>query len=399
MSYGYMRNMMHNFNFSRAPHIRFGPGSINDLGHVISGFGKKIALITGRSSLMASGFYKRIETLLESAGVERVVNSVAGEPSPELVDEIVSSLRASNLAAVAAIGGGSVIDAGKAVSAMLKADGPVSDYLEDVGSKQHSGLKIPFIAVPTTAGTGSEATANAVLSKPGPEGFKKSLRHVNFTPDVAIVDPELMTGCPSGVTAACGMDAFTHLLESYVSTKASPMTDALAESGLAAIKDNLVAACSTRAEDLDTRGAMAYAALVSGITLANAGLGVVHGMASAIGGRYSTPHGVICGNLVGPATRATIQKLFTVDPKHPALEKYARAGYLLAGTHFNTIENGCDLLLHTIDTWTRKLELPSLANFGFTESDIDALIAESSNKNNPAKLDKEEIRGIYENVA
>jgi alcohol dehydrogenase class IV len=175
------------------------------------------------------------------------------------------------------------------------------------------------------------------------------------------------------------------------------MTDALAESGMAAIKDNLVAACSTRADDLDTRGAMAYAALMSGITLANAGLGVVHGMASAIGGRYSIPHGVICGNLVGPATRATIRKLFAVDPKHPALEKYARAGYLLAGKHFNTIGNGCDLLLHTIDAWTRKLELPSLANFGLIEADIDALVAESSNKNNPAKLDKDELWLIYRN--
>jgi alcohol dehydrogenase class IV len=311
----------------------------------------------------------------------------------------VSGLCARNIDAVVAIGGGSVIDAGKAVSAMLKADGPVTDYLEDVGTKQHSGLKIPFIAVPTTAGTGSEATANAVLSKPGLEGFKKSLRHVNFTPDVAIIDPELMLGCPPDVTAACGMDAFTHLLESYVSTKASPMTDALAESGMAHVRDNLVPACSTLAKDLDTRGAMAYAALLSGITLANAGLGVVHGMASSIGGHFAISHGVICGNLVGSATRATIQKLFTVDPKHPSLEKYACAGYLLAGKHFNTIENGCDLLLHTIDTWTRKLELPSLANFGLTEADIDALIAGSSNKNNPAKLDKDEIREIYENVA
>ena len=317
--------------------------------------------------------------------------------SPELIDSIASDLRASTVDAVVSIGGGSVIDAGKAVSAMLKADGPVMDYLEDVGAKQHSGRKVPFIAIPTTAGTGSEATANAVLSRPGPKGFKKSLRHVNFTPDVAIIDAELMVGCPPGVTAACGMDAFTHLLESYVSIKASPMTDALAESGMAFVRDNLVPACSTRAHDTDTRGAMAYAALMSGITLANAGLGVVHGMASAIGGYCPIPHGVICGNLVGPATRATIQKLFANDPKHPALEKYARAGYLLSGSHFDTIENGCDLLLHTIDTWTRKLELPSLASFGFAQVDVDTIVAESSNKNNPVKFDKEDLRQICRN--
>ena len=389
--------MMNFFIFSRTPYIQFGPGSINDLGLAISRFGKKIALITGQSSLKTSGFYQRIQALLESVRIDHSAYSVSGEPSPKLIDEIVSGLRTGNIDAVVAIGGGSVIDAGKAVSAMLKADGPVTDYLEDIGTKQHSGLKVPFIAIPTTAGTGSEATANAVLSLPGPKGFKKSLRHVNFTPDVAIIDPELMVGCPPHVTAACGMDAFTHLLESYVSTKASPMTDALAENGMAHVRENLLPACSTRAKDLDTRGAMAYAALMSGITLANAGLGVVHGMASAIGGHFPIPHGVICGNLVGPATRATIQKLFAADQKNPALEKYARAGYLLAGTHFNTIENGCDLLLHTIDTWTRKLELPSLASFGFMEANIDALVAESGNKNNPAKLDKDELRLIYRN--
>ena len=389
---------MNPFNFSPIPHIRFGPGSINDLGFVISGFGKKIALLTGQSSLKTSGFYERIESLLSGVRIEYVTKTVSEEPSPELIDSISSYLRGGKIDVVVSIGGGSVIDAGKAVSAMLKADGPVIDYLEDVGSKQHSGRKVPFIAIPTTAGTGSEATANAVLSRPGPKGFKKSLRHINFTPDVAIVDPELTTGCPPDVTAACAMDAFTHLLESYVSIKASPMTDALAESGMASVRDNLVPACSTRAKDLDTRGAMAYAALMSGITLANAGLGVVHGMASAIGGHYSIPHGVICGNLVGPATRATIQKLIAIDQKNPALEKYARAGYLLAGTHVKNPAascEGCDLLLHTIDTWTRKLELPSLSGFGFTESDIKAIAAESGNKNNPVKLDKEDIRQIF----
>ncbi len=388
---------MNLFNFSRTPQIRFGPGSINGLGIVISGFGKKIALITGQSSLKTSGFYERIESLLSGGRIDYVTKTVSEEPSPELIDSIASDLRGCKIDVVVSIGGGSVIDAGKAVSAMLKVDGPVSDYLEDVGSKQHSGRKVPFIAIPTTAGTGSEATANAVLSRPGPKGFKKSLRHVNFTPDVAIVDPELTTGCPPDVTAACGLDAFTHLLESCVSIKASPMTDALSESGMAFVRDNLVPACSTRAHDTDTRGAMAYAALMSGITLANAGLGVVHGMASAIGGYCPIPHGVICGNLVGPATRATIQKLFANDPKHPALEKYARAGYLLSGSHFDTIENGCDLLLHTIDTWTRKLELPSLASFGFAQVDVDTIVAESSNKNNPVKFDKEDLRQICRN--
>ena len=187
---------------------------------------------------------------------------------------------------VLSTGGGSVIDAGKAVSAMLRVEGSVAEYLEDVGTRKHPGTKVPFVAVPTTAGTGCEATRNAVLSRVGPDGFKKSLRHDNFLPDAAVVDPVLTLSCPPDITAACGLDALTQLLESFVSTKASVLTDVLALSGLEHIGNSLVPACTNSGQDIDMRANLSYAALMSGITLTSAGLGTVHGFASSIGGLF-----------------------------------------------------------------------------------------------------------------
>ena len=180
------------------------------------------------------------------------------------------------------------MDAGKAISAMLTQEGSVKDYLEGVGHKHPSGNKVPFFAVPTTSGTGSEATKNAVLSEIGPNGYKKSLRHDHFVPDLAIVDPDLTLSCPPGLTAYSGMDAFTQLLEAYVSTKAHPFTDALCEKALELLSGSLLQAYQD-GENIEAREAMSYAAWTSGIVLAQVGLGVVHGFASAVGGMFDNP--------------------------------------------------------------------------------------------------------------
>jgi alcohol dehydrogenase class IV len=236
-----------------------------------------------------------------------------------------------------------------------------------------------------------------VLSRVGPQGFKKSIRHDRFVPDLAVIDPELMTACPPDVSAACGMDAFTQLLESYVSTQASPFTDALAYSGLSFVKDSLVPACTTEGENIERRAAMAYAALVSGITLANAGLGVVHGLASPIGGHFSIPHGVVCGTLVGPETRVNIEKLRKEPPADPiALEKYGRIGALLCGMPFREeeIQACCDLLVERIDEWTETLAIPRLSEYGMRASDLDGIVQGAGNKNNPVALTEEEIKAL-----
>jgi alcohol dehydrogenase len=379
------------FLFAAPPRILFGRGLLCELGKNAAFFGPRVLLMTGASSLKSTGALARAGALLGSAGCVFLHATVCGEPSPALIDTIVMNGRDYHPDCVIAIGGGSVMDAGKAVSAMLPSGKPVKGFLEDVGTEKPTGEKVPMIAVPTTSGTGSEATANAVLSELGGNGFKKSLRHPNFVPDRAIVDPDLMATCPPSVTAACGMDAFTQLLESFVSAKASPMTDALARSGLERVRDSLVLASSDGPENPGAREGMAYAALMSGITLANAGLGAVHGIAGVIGGRWNIPHGAACGSLVGPITRASITKLLSTAPRHTALRKYAEIGHLLSNSRFDTVENGCDLLMHCIDGWTRKLHIPSLGELGIATSDIDRLALESTNRNNPVELDKKEI--------
>jgi len=404
--------MINQFAFFPTPLIKFGVGSLSELADIVKTFGTKILLVTGSASLQQSGVLIGIEAQCSDASIRFKHIIVTGEPTTEFIDATVADCGAFGADAIAAIGGGSVLDAGKAISAMLCEDGGVESYL-DGGPRKPSGRKIPFVAVPTTAGTGSEATSNALLRAPGAHGVKKSLRHVNYIPDAAVIDPGLMTGCPAAVTAACGMDAFTQLLESFVSVKASPLTDALVTSGIAALRDNLPAAAVTRPRDLEARAGMAYAALISGITLANAGLGVVHGMAGVIGALFAVPHGVVCGRLVGPATKTTIKLLRAIDPEHPALLKYASMGFFLTPSESgfiepsfvsksassdrkkaSMIEEGCDALLTTIASWTERLRIPSLSGYGVTKADIDRIVAGSGNRNNPVNLDRDNIGNV-----
>jgi len=390
--------MIQAFNFAKIPKILFGAGTFNEVPDILRQLGRTVLIVTGASSHKEGGRWEKLTSALEKASVRHFHFIVKGEPSPELVDGAVAEFKGDGIDAVLSWGGGSVVDAGKAISAMLPQDGSVFDYLEGVGTdKAHNGVKVPFIAVPTTSGTGSEATKNAVLSRIGPGGFKKSLRHDNLVPDIAVLDPELVLSCPPGVTAACGMDAFTQLLESYVSTGASPMTDALAFSGLERVKSGLVRVCADGAGDLGARQDMAYAALISGITLANAGLGLVHGLASPIGGAFEIPHGVVCGALMGLATEATIGKLKALHgPDHPALRKFSRVGAMLRGVEGADVPAGCEMLVETIREWTRTLKIPRLGEYGITESDLDGIVSGAGNKNNPVPLEPEEIRAVLQ---
>jgi alcohol dehydrogenase class IV len=381
------------FNLANLPRIIFGPGRLNELPAQIRSAGKNVLILLGSRSFKASSHWPTLETSLKEAGINFECIGVKGEPSPELVDSAVSEFGLKDIHCVTAIGGGSVIDAGKAVSAMLPLREPVSLYLEGVGDRVHSGQKVFFIGVPTTAGTGSEATKNAVISRKGKDGFKKSLRHDNFVPDIALIDPELMLACPPALTAACGMDALCQLLEPYVSTKATPLTDALSFSGLQFVRDSLVPACGPGANDVNVRSGMAYGALLSGIVLANAGLGIVHGLASPIGGYFNIPHGVVCGTLLGAATRATVRKL-KAENNTGALTKYAGAGRLFSREWEEDPVKCCDRLVEVIDMWTEKLEIPRLGKYGIKESDIDRIAEGTGNKNNPAILSKDEIKGI-----
>jgi alcohol dehydrogenase len=396
-----VRILIPQFNFARIPSINFGVGKLCQLPDIIPKFGKNVLIVTGGNSLQSSGRWDEISALLDDHSIKYYQISASGEPSPTIVDNYTSEYRDKNIDLVIGIGGGSVTDAAKAISAMIPKTDSIKNYLEGIGDKVHDGVKVPYIAIPTTSGTGSEATKNAVISEIGPDGFKKSLRHDNLVPDIAIIDPDLMLTCPPSVTASCGMDAFTQLLEAYVSSKSSPITDALAYSGMKYMKDNMVSAFIDGASDLNVRAAMAYGALMSGITLANAGLGIVHGLASPIGGLFEIPHGVVCGTLLSEATKMNIKKLQEKGPAGKSgLKKHANIGALLAGedsVNERNMNEYCEILIQTLDRWTDVLNLDRLGKYEISEGDIGKIVGMAGLKNNPVDLNKEDIELIVRN--
>lgn len=392
------------FTIAALPKIVFGAGTLDQLPAEISAFGPRALIVTGASSFAASAAWPRLQDALTQAQVAFEVITVPGEPSPELVDAAVATHSGGDFDVVVGIGGGSALDAAKAIAGLLKPGNTVMDHLEGVGPElPYVGPATPFIAVPTTAGTGSEATKNAVLSRHGPDGFKKSFRDDQLVARTAIVDPALLATCPKNVVAANGMDAFTQLLESLTSIRSNAFTAALAWSGLERFARGfwdlyLSAPGETGSIGDDTqrtqdaREDMAYASLISGICLAQTGLGSVHGLAQPLGSLFPIPHGVVCGTLVSDATDINIRALVERAPASPALAVYARVGQMLAGGVSGNA--ALDALVRTLRDWTERLELPRLSAFGVTETDIGRIVANSrgsSMKTNPVVLSDDEI--------
>ena len=386
------------FSISRLPNIIFGAGVINQVPSLLREFGTHVLVVTGSRSLRSTPHWQRLTQGLAAAGIQWREFRVEGEPSPQLIDAAVTAHQAGGIQAVLGIGGGSVLDAAKAIAGLLPRGNSVMDYLEGVGPElPYHGPSLPFIAVPTTAGTGSEATKNAVLSVHGKNGFKKSFRHELLVPRYAVLDPDLLASCPPDLIAANGMDALTQLLESYVSSRANPFSDALALSGLEIVRDGLLPWYLQEEGAAEGRAAMAYGALLSGITLAQVGLGSVHGLASPLGAYFPIPHGVVCGTLVAAATEINIIALRRRAPNHPALEKYATAGRLIS--HRQGLEQAAahQALIDILADWTQRMKLPRLGEYGIQESDLDVIIAGcrgSSMKTNPIVLEDGEVRDI-----
>ena len=383
--------MVGSFLFASNPKIVFGSGKVKTLPKLIEPFGSSVLLITGKSSFLQSDYWDRLILQFESAKIHWKHFIVDREPTPTMIDDCINTFKGQSIDVIISIGGGSVMDAGKAISAMICQKGSISDYLEGVGTKIPTGQKIPFIAVPTTSGTGSETTKNAVITEVGESGFKKSIRHDNYVPDITLIDPELTLNCPQSVTARSGMDAFTQLLESYVSTQANTLTDALAVDGIRKIRDGLAIAVND-GQNLVAREKVAYAAMLSGITLANAGLGTVHGFASSIGGFYDIPHGLICARMMEPVNRLTVEKLRKLKTNDQALLKYARIGKLFSEDKNTSDDYYIDLLLDLIGQWTLEFGIGGLTEFGIKESDFSKIITKTSNKYNPVELETEELK-------
>lgn len=374
------------FEFATASRIVFGAGRAVELPGIASGLGSRALVCTGGSP----GRHGR---LLAGLGAAAETFAVRGEPTVELAREGVAAARRHGADVVVAVGGGAVIDAGKAIAMLLGNGGDPLDYLEVIGAgKAIARPSVPLVAVPTTAGTGAEVTANAVLASAG-HGIKASLRSPLMLPRVALVDPRLTVSCPPAVTAASGLDALTQCLEPLVSVRANPVTDGLAAEGLRRAATGLRAAYAD-GQDLAARTDMAACALLGGLSLANAKLGAVHGLAGVIGGMAPVPHGMACAALLAPVTEANVRVLRSGAPEHPALGKYARAAQILAGDPGAAIEDGLAWIRETVTL----LGAPRLGAFGVRPGQADKIAAKaarsSSMQGNPVPLGSDELRAI-----
>jgi alcohol dehydrogenase class IV len=374
------------FEFATAGRIMVGPGRAQELPGVLSGLGSRVLVVTGADPA-------RHNTLLASLDRAAAVFPVAAEPTVELVRAAVAVARAQDADVIAAIGGGSVIDTGKAVAMLLGNGGDPLDYLEVVGSGQAiTRPAVPCVAVPTTAGTGAEVTANAVLAVPS-HRVKASLRSPLMIPRVALVDPLLTVSCPPTVTAASGLDALTQCLEPFVSVQATPLTDGLAREGLRRAGTGLRAAYAN-GEDLAARADMAMCSLLGGISLANAKLGAVHGLAGVIGGTADVPHGLACAALLAPVIEANVRAVRSSPSGADVLDRYAEAAGLLTRRSDASVEDGLSWIRETLTL----LQVPGLAAFGLGPQQADDIAAKalvsSSMKGNPVPLSHADLKAI-----
>ena len=379
------------FEFATATRVIFGPGVLREVGPLARRFAPRALVVAGANPRRA----EPLLSLLREYGVAAITFPIPGEPEIETVQQGVALAKQENCGVVISFGGGSALDAGKAIAAMLSNTGELLDYLEVIGrGKALAEPSAPFIAIPTTAGTGSEVTRNAVLASRA-QGVKVSLRSPFMLPRVAVVDPELTYDLPPAVTASTGLDALTQLIEPYVCSRANPMTDALCVEGIRR------AARSLRVAFADGRNAaartdMAVASLFGGLALANAGLGAAHGFAGPIGGQFPAPHGAVCAALLPHVMEANLRALRQRQPAAETLRRYEEVARLLTGSATTTAEPGVE--------WVRKLVadlgIPSLGHYGLQPEHMAELVEKasqaSSMKANPIVLTRDELAGILQ---
>ncbi|HWW02158.1 MAG TPA: iron-containing alcohol dehydrogenase [Candidatus Acidoferrum sp.] len=380
-----------NFEFATATRIILGPGRVRELGSVAKVLGRRALVVTGRHPERS----KRVTSLLADSGVTTVTFPVPGEPEVRTVEAGVAQAKTERCDLVVSFGGGSALDAGKAIAAMLTNGGELLDYLEVIGQGKPLALPpAPFIAIPTTAGTGTEVTRNAVLASP-PHRVKVSLRSPSMLPRVALVDPELTYELPPPLTASTGLDALTQLIEPFVCNRHNPLTDAICREGITRASYSLRLAVN-EGSNAAAREDMAVASLFGGLALANAGLGAVHGFAGPIGGMFPAPHGAVCAQLLPHVMEANLAALRQRDPASPTLRRYDELARLLTDRDSAQAADGVE--------WVRQLvggfRIPSLASYGVTPADIGELVAKaakaSSMKANPIELTAQELKQVLE---
>ncbi len=377
------------FEFATAARIVFGPGTIARLPDIVREFGSRALFVTGRNT----GRAQPVLADLRNSGTDCSVISVNAEPTLDLVRAAIGMARNCDL--VIGFGGGSAIDAAKAIAALAPNSGEPLDYLEIIGSgRSLDRLPLPFIAIPTTAGTGAEVTRNAVLESPEHQ-LKVSLRSPLMLPKAALVDPNLTLTLPPSITASTGLDALTQLIESYVSTRANSFTDLFCMEGVKRIADSLLTAFHNGC-DQHARESMSFASLLGGLALANAGLGVVHGFAAPLGGMLHAPHGALCAAVLPHGMAINIRALRDRAPEHETLQKYRDVARVLTG---NPAADAEDAALWVADL-CRRLSIPSLGTHYLEPQQIPALVQKAARANsmkaNPIPLTTPELTEIAE---
>ena len=374
------------FEFATATRIVFGAGSLGQVGPNVKSLGRRALVVVGRHPRHA----EKLLANLAGSGISATTYSVTGEPEISTVERGVAVAKTERCDCVVALGGGSVIDAGKAIAAMLTNAGELLDYLEIIGRGQALAKpSAPFVAIPTTAGTGAEVTRNAVLASPEHK-VKVSLRSPLMLPRLAVVDPELTYDLPPALTAATGLDALTQLIEPYVCLRANPMTDGFCAQGIPRVARSLRAAV-LNGTNPSAREDMAVASLFGGLALANAGLGAVHGFAGPIGGMFPAPHGAVCAALLPQVMAANVRALRERDPRNPALARYDQVAAWLTGHQNATADAGIE--------WVQKLvgdlPIPKLGAYGIREEHVADIVAKAANassmKANPLELTPVEL--------
>ena len=382
---------MTRFEFATAPRIIFGAGALRDVGPITKDFGHRALIVTGRSAGRATN----LNRLIGEQGIDSRTLAVAGEPKIEDVERGIQLARGEGCDLVIGFGGGSAIDAAKAVAALATNGGDVLDYLEVIGgAKPLTRPPLPVIAVPTTAGTGAEVTRNAVLASPE-HRVKVSVRSPLLLPKVALVDPELTCDLPAELTASTGLDALTQLIEPYVSSKANPLTDAICAEGIRRVARSLRRVFDN-GSDKSAREDMALASLFGGLGLANAGLGAVHGFASPIGGMFPAPHGAVCAALLPHVMETNLIALRERAPRSEALRRYDGVARLLVGSDRVGAAEG----VVWVENLCSHLKILPLHRYGITAQDVPLIVAAaskaSSMKANPIELTTEELRETLE---
>jgi|SRR5271157_25734 len=379
------------FEFATATRIIFGQGAIKELAPSAKLFGTRALIVEGESGQRVAGSIDQ----LKEAGLDVSEFHVSGEPTVAVVEAGLEQARAEQCNLVVSIGGGSVIDSGKAIAGLMTNPGRIFDYLEVVGlGKPLTNSSAPFIAIPTTAGTGSEVTRSAVLTVVD-QRVKVSLRSPLILPRLAIVDPELTYSLPPEITAAAGLDALTQLIEPFLSNASNLITDAICREGMRRVSQSLQIAYQ-RGNDPHAREDMALASLFGGIALANAKLGAVHGFAGPIGGMFPVPHGAICARLLPVVLETNLKALQDRAAQGSGLERFTEMSRLLTGDQDSRAEDG----IRWLHGLCASLKVPPLATYGITESDFQEIIAEakkaSSMKGNPIELMDRELLQIME---